>query len=85
VATDLGGGDVEVSWVAAANDNATRYVVRRSKDGGPFSWAGSVNAPGSTFTNTGVTAPGTYEYTVEAKDAAGATAVTACDAPVVIV
>jgi hypothetical protein len=58
-------GDVAVSWVRAANDNADRFIVRRSRDGNNPSWAARVNAPGSAWTDTNVLAGPAYGYLVE--------------------
>jgi len=60
------GSDVEITWTSNGDDGATSHVIRRSRDGGPNYWAGSVPAPTSTFTNTGVSS-GTYTYTVESR------------------
>jgi hypothetical protein len=66
----LQGNDVDIDWVRAANDNAEFFIVRRSRNGGPLSWAGRVNAPGASFTNTGLQS-GSYSYAVEAVSADG--------------
>ena len=76
-ATALNGSTVRVGWVAAANDQAQDYIIRRSRNGNGFSWAGRVSAPATSFDNTGM-GSGTYLYTVEARGADGSVAVTNC-------
>ncbi len=77
VATQTSATRYDLSWTPAANDNAVRYVVRRSRDGGAYGWAGSITAPGTSFTNT-APAGSSYAYTVEARGADGSVAVTNC-------
>ena len=55
---------IRITWTRAADDNATRFVIERRRDGGPWYWASSVNAPATSWTNASVTNPGTYEYRV---------------------
>ena len=74
----MNGGEIRVTWTPADNDNATNYVIRRSRNGGNFFWAGNVSANNaSVFNNTGVN-PGTYEDTVEARNGSGASTVRVC-------
>jgi hypothetical protein len=81
---DAGSGEVHVSWDAAANDNADAYVVHRSRNGGPLSWAGRITAPATSFTNTGVQ-PDTYSYTVTTRlGSAAADAVSCSPADLVV-
>jgi len=58
-------GDLTISWTRAANDNATSFVIRRSRNGGSFFWTQRVNTPGTSWTDTNVTAGASYRYTVE--------------------
>jgi fibronectin type 3 domain-containing protein len=59
------GGNVSVAWTRAGNDNADRFIVRRSRNAGPVSWASSTNVPGTSWTDTNVVAGSSYAYTVE--------------------
>lgn len=60
---------VSLSWTASSdNVGVAKYLVYRN--GGSTAIA-TVNAPTTTFTNTGLTAMTTYTYTVTAVDAAG--------------
>ena len=58
------GGSAQVNWVRAAGDNATAFIVHRSRDGGPFFWRAKVNAPGTSFVDNNVVAGSTYTYRV---------------------
>jgi hypothetical protein len=71
-------GGVDVSWVRAADDNAARFVVRRSRNGNAHSWAARVDAPGSSWSDANVTVGSTYGYRVEAANADGVSAFTTC-------
>ena len=73
----LAGSDIDVTWVAAANDQAVKYVVKRSKNGGSFYWAAMIPAPGAAWTNTGM-APGSYVYSATAIASNGSSATTTC-------
>jgi len=72
------GGDAQVDWVRAANDNADAFIVLRSRNGGAFSWAARINLPAAeTWTNTNVSAGNSYTYQIVTRSgAASATAVT---------
>ncbi len=59
-----------VTWTRAANDNAGAFVVFRSRNGGEFFWAGRVNAPATSFTNSGLSSSSTYAYQVRARNSA---------------
>ncbi len=61
----LSGNSIQVSWTRAANDNAERFVVRRSRNGGNFFWANRTNAPGTAWTDTNTSPGSSYRYTVE--------------------
>ncbi len=57
------------------------FVVRRSRNGGPFFWAGLSNdgafSPINSFFDSGIR-PGTYRYTVTARNSAGSSAPRTC-------
>ncbi len=79
----VNGNQARVTWTRAANDNASRFVVRRSRNGGQSFWAGRVDAPATTFTNTNLANGSTYTYTVETLSAGGdRSAVRACSGSV---
>jgi len=71
-------GNLAVSWTRAAGDNATSFVVRRSRSAGPYYWTNRTNAPGTAWTDTGVTSGASYSYTVETHSGAQRSAPTAC-------
>ncbi len=77
-ATKISATEVRIDWTRAQNDNATRFVVRRSRNGGTAFWATAAAAPARTWTNTGIASPGTYRYTVEARNDNGTSAAAAC-------
>ncbi len=80
----VAGNNVTVDWVRANNDNAVSFTVRRSRNGGTLWWAGRVDAPGTSFVNTGV-GSGSYTYTVETRIGSEASSQTLCTPnPVVI-
>jgi len=61
-----------VSWEPAVADGAIRYIVRRSRNGGQFWWAGSFFAPSTSAELTGlVNDNANFRFTVEAVNAAG--------------
>ncbi len=60
------GNAVTVEWTRAANDNASAFIIRRSRDGGAFGWTGRVNVPATTFDQT-VSGNAAYDYTVETR------------------
>ncbi len=76
-ATRVSDSEVRVTWTRANNDNAANFVIRRSRNGGTFFWAGQPVAPATAFNNTGMN-PGTYSYTVETRNASGASIATTC-------
>jgi hypothetical protein len=80
-ATQVDASTYRINWVPAANDNAADYIVRRSRDGGPFAWAGRISAPATSFTNVSVPVGPVFSYTVEARAADGSVAVTNCTVP----
>ncbi len=61
--TALTNRSIRVTWTRANNDNANRFAIYRSRNNGPYFWAGVTNTPGTTFTNTNIN-PGTYRYQV---------------------
>jgi hypothetical protein len=65
---------VQVNWVRAANDNATNFIVFRSRNGGAHGWAGNVAAPGTGFLNTTVANGNTYNYEIEVRNGSAAAA-----------
>jgi hypothetical protein len=76
------GGSATVTWTRAANDNALAFVIRRGRDGATPGWTGRVSAPGTSFTQSGLSSQSTYLYTVESKDAAQvSSAPRTCSAP----
>jgi len=58
------GGNRVVSWVRAGNDNAERFIIHRSRNGGPFYWLARVDIPGTSYTDSSVVAGSTYAYRV---------------------
>jgi len=74
-ATRVNGSQIRITWTKAAADNATDYVIRRSRNGGTFFWAGV--ATGTPWLNNGV-GPGTYAYSVAARNGAGQSTPTTC-------
>ncbi len=70
-------GDIFITWTPAPGDNASDYLVRRSRNGATFWRVGVVNAPNRTFNNTGIR-QGTYSYSLEARNASGTSPRTLC-------
>lgn len=70
-----GGSAINVTWNRAGNDNASRFIVERSRNGGSFLWAGTNS--GTSFNNTGVRA-GTYRYRVVTVAGNGSRATRTC-------
>ena len=72
VTAKVSGQDVALSWTASTDDvGVTAYrVYRRDAGTTPWTQLGSDVTSGTTATDAGV-APGSYEYTVDALDAAG--------------
>lgn len=64
------GNTVVVTWTRAANDNGSAFVIRRSRDGGAFFWAGRVNAPATSFTNGNLSGTSNYTYQVQSRNSA---------------
>ncbi|MGI9608871.1 MAG: hypothetical protein ACR2NL_01115, partial [Acidimicrobiia bacterium] len=62
----------------AVDDNAVRYIIRRSRDGGSFGWAGRIDPPGTLFVNSGVPTASNFEYTVETQASDGSVATINC-------
>lgn len=61
-------GVVRLSWTPPGDDaDLGGYIVYRARGTGPFERVGSVRAPGTTFTDRGLT-PGAYRYAVTAQD-----------------
>ncbi len=58
-------GNIDVTWTPAANDGATAYVVRRSRENASFFWAARTGAAASSWRDTGVTIGTPYRYRVE--------------------
>ena len=71
-----GASSAVITWDRADNDNATRFVVERSANGGSWYWAGRTNPPVTEFTNVGLTSSRTYAYRVFTKTADGRKSVT---------
>lgn len=68
-----------ISWVRAANDAASRFVVERSRNGGTWYWAAKAEAPALLVANTGLRAADDYDYRVVVKATDGTkTGATAC-------
>ncbi|OGG43600.1 MAG: hypothetical protein A3F84_24070 [Candidatus Handelsmanbacteria bacterium RIFCSPLOWO2_12_FULL_64_10] len=69
-----GNNQVSLSWTANAESDLSHYVVYRSTTSGfipaPADSVGRVNKPGTTFTNTGLSA-GTYHFKIAAVDSTG--------------
>ena len=61
------GTSADISWVRADDDNATRFIVERSRNNGTWFWAGRADAPLTEFTNTDLRATSTYDYRVYVK------------------
>jgi len=66
-----------VTWTAANSDNAARYAVLRSRNGGPYYWAGGVGATVRSFDNPGL-GTGTYRYQVRTVATNNTTATRTC-------
>ncbi len=66
---------VRVTWTRSNNDNASGFVIRRSRNGGSFNWVGRSTA--SPFLNN-LTQSGTYRYSVETVNASGRSNRTDC-------
>ncbi len=75
-AQQSGPDSIGITWIPAADDNADFYIIGRNRNGGPFFWAGRVDAPGTGFTSTA--GSGTYAFTVEARAPDGTVALTEC-------
>lgn len=60
-------GQIALGWSASAG--ATSYTVKRSGSaGGPYATLATVSAPGTSYTNSGLSAGATYYYVVTASD-----------------
>jgi len=70
-ATAVGVSQVKLTWVAASdNFRATKYEVER-KDPGSTRFVHLGTTTGTSYTDTGLAAGGTYSYRVLARDAKG--------------
>jgi len=78
------GNGIRVDWNRAANDNATNFVVRRSRNGGSHYWAGRTGA-GSTWTDANIAVGDNYAYTVETRSGATASTATTCSPSPILV
>ncbi len=66
-ANGVSSSQINLSWNASTdNVGVTQYII--SRDGTQIA---TVNAPTTTYSNTGLSASTTYNYTVRARDAAG--------------
>jgi len=74
-ATRVSATEVRVTWTKAANDVAADYVIRRSRNGGTYYWAGTSTA--TPWNNTGM-GTGTYRYQVQSRNASGTSALHTC-------
>ena len=63
-AVETANGEIQIDWVRAPNDNATNFIVYRSRNGGNMFWAGNIPEPNTTFLNTNVSINNTYAYEV---------------------
>ena len=70
----LGNNQVSLSWTANTESNLSSYIIYRSTTANFTPSAGDsiaqVNKPGTSYTNTGLSA-GTYYYKIKAVDTAG--------------
>jgi len=57
-------GSVRLAWNRVANDSATGFVIRRSRSGGTYWWAGRTGVA-TTWTDSNATSGASYSYTVE--------------------
>ena len=66
-------GGNRVVWTPAANDNATHYVVERSRNGGGFSWAARIPVGDnvSQWTDNNQRPGNSYSYRVKTRATAG--------------
>jgi hypothetical protein len=64
--TGTGASSVSLSWVSVANDH---FVIERSTDGVNFSPVATVPAFQTSYTDTGLTVPGLYDYRIHAFNA----------------
>jgi hypothetical protein len=72
------GTKLRVTWKRANNDNASKFVVRRSKDFGNYFWAAARKPPATAWADLNV-APGKYRYTVQVVAANGSKALRHCN------
>ncbi len=71
-AVAIDSSSVIVAWTAALDDvGVVAYVVERSDDGSVFSMQGSVTAPTTRYTDSGLLAGRVYWYRAQAVDGAG--------------
>lgn len=68
---------INITWTPSGNANATAHVIYRSRNGGPFFWAGRVGANARNWVN-GSLRSGEYTYRVQTIAANGTRADHAC-------
>jgi hypothetical protein len=67
-ATAVSTGEIDLAWTASGTAGITGYHVFRNGNSNPTA---TVNAPATTYADTGLTAGTTYRYTVTAFDSTG--------------
>jgi len=65
------GGASDIVFTAAADDNAARYLLYRSEDGGGWLWSGSISANAPKMLSWDETAGITYAYAVKTRGTDG--------------
>ncbi|HTW22945.1 MAG TPA: LamG-like jellyroll fold domain-containing protein, partial [Candidatus Baltobacteraceae bacterium] len=71
-ATAVSGSQINLSWGASTDDvGVTGYLIERCAGVGCSTFARLVTVPGTTYSDTGLTANTSYTYQVKATDAAG--------------
>ncbi len=77
-------GSASVSWVRAGNDNAERFIIHRSRNGGTFFWRARVDTPATSFLDSNVAAGSTYRYRVTTQGGGQNAAAVTCTPAVTI-
>jgi hypothetical protein len=65
------GNTATVDWTWHTDDNADAFVIRRSRNGGPFGWTGRVLPPDTSFAQSSLSTSSSYAYRVETRSSNG--------------